>query len=246
MRQPRYRKGDLVAYIHDSRFRGHITAIEPTSLKKGYLYHLQSEQESGWYPEAQLVLLKSSLPTKQFVRFDIGQRIRFSQQHPGTVIRVNFPENGNPITYDLYLDEANPSTLDPTTTPERTGVSSQELEYLPSNFPETATESVYRDALAATLEHQPHQQTIQCEASTEAGRIDILTTTEVIEVKWIKQWKAALGQVLVYTHYYPERQPRIHLYGSASFSELDTIYTHCQRFNVRMTWEPPQHFPLMR
>jgi hypothetical protein len=246
VRQPRYHKGDLVAYIHDSRFCGHITAIEPTSLKKSYLYHLQGEQESGWYPEAQLVLLQSSLPAKQFVQFDIGQRVRFKQQYLGTVIKVHSSANCNPITYDLHLDKPDSSTPDSSTAHYRIGVSSQDLEYLPSNFSETDAESVYRDALAATLQNQPHQQPVQCEANTEAGRIDILTATEVIEVKWIKQWKAALGQVLVYAHYHPDKHPKIHLYGSASFSELDTIYTHCQRFNVRFTWEPPQHFRLMR
>ncbi|MDJ0719082.1 MAG: hypothetical protein QNJ54_33460 [Prochloraceae cyanobacterium] len=51
------------------------------------------------------------------------------------------------------------------------------------------------------------------EVATPAGRIDLLTNTEIIEIKRIGDWKAALGQILVYSAYYPEHQKRLHLFG---------------------------------
>jgi len=53
----------------------------------------------------------------------------------------------------------------------------------------------------------------QVEVNTPIGKIDLLTSKEVIEVKDIKNWKSAVGQVLMYGNYYPSHQKRIHLYG---------------------------------
>lgn len=52
------------------------------------------------------------------------------------------------------------------------------------------------------------------EVSTPVGRIDLLTDTEIIEIKPTKTWKAAMGQVLAYGAFYPNHQKRIHLFGS--------------------------------
>ena len=49
----------------------------------------------------------------------------------------------------------------------------------------------------------------QREVNTPCGRIDILTKEQIIEVKEYKGWKAALGQILVYSNFYPEHQRRI-------------------------------------
>lgn len=73
------------------------------------------------------------------------------------------------------------------------------------------------------------------EIPTEAGRIDILTSKEVIEVKQVNQWKSALGQVLVYGAYYPSHQKRIHLFGRCHSSYLNVIKKHCDKFNVSVT-----------
>jgi hypothetical protein len=49
------------------------------------------------------------------------------------------------------------------------------------------------------------------EVETPAGAIDLLTDTEVIEIKHVHNWKDAT-KVLVYHTYFPDRKPRIHLY----------------------------------
>ncbi|MGD1852693.1 MAG: Rha family transcriptional regulator [Leptolyngbyaceae cyanobacterium] len=77
----------------------------------------------------------------------------------------------------------------------------------------------------------------QREVKTLAGNIDVLTCTQIIEVKAVKQWKAALGQVLVYSHYYPSHEKRIHLYGETQESFLEMIKNHCEKFSVVVTWE---------
>ena len=76
------------------------------------------------------------------------------------------------------------------------------------------------------------------EVKTLAGNIDVLTSEEIIEVKLVSSWKAALGQVLVYGHYYPSHQQRIHLYGETQDSFLAMIKNHCYQLGVKMTWEP--------
>ena len=43
----------------------------------------------------------------------------------------------------------------------------------------------------------------ESEVETPAGFIDVLRETEVIEVKYYRQWKHGLGQVLAYQSYYP-------------------------------------------
>ena len=52
------------------------------------------------------------------------------------------------------------------------------------------TEKVVRDRLAASI---PGSKT---EISTKSGRIDILTPVEVIEVKQVRKYKHAMGQVI--------------------------------------------------
>jgi glycerophosphoryl diester phosphodiesterase len=76
------------------------------------------------------------------------------------------------------------------------------------------------------------------EVSTPVGRIDLLTKTEIIEVKNLKDWKAALGQILVYSAFYPEHQKRIHLFGSQTeLEKLTDIEIACLEFNLRVTGE---------
>lgn len=75
------------------------------------------------------------------------------------------------------------------------------------------------------------------EVPTVAGRIDILTSSEIIEVKEVRQWKSALGQVLVYGEYYPCHKKRIHLFGKCHDSFVSIVKKHCEKFDVIVTLE---------
>lgn len=75
------------------------------------------------------------------------------------------------------------------------------------------------------------------EVITPAGNIDLLTSTEIIEVKAVKDWKGALGQILVYGTYYPSHSRRIHLFGCCVQSYLDLVKSHCDPHKVLVTYE---------
>jgi hypothetical protein len=94
----------------------------------------------------------------------------------------------------------------------------------------TAKESEYVEKLQSKLRGER-------EVLTPVGGIDLLTSTEIIEVKQVKQWKCAVGQVLVYSAYYPSHQKRIHLFGSCHESYLGLITNHCSVFGITVTWE---------
>jgi len=101
----------------------------------------------------------------------------------------------------------------------------------PHHPPKKGTESWYRDRLADELGGET-------EVTVPSGRIDVVTQTEVIEVKRVSQWKSALGQVLAYKRSFPNHQARIHLIGEPSQSRLDLIQQECQQYGVKVTWEP--------
>lgn len=75
------------------------------------------------------------------------------------------------------------------------------------------------------------------EVKTPIGYIDIMTDTQIIEVKRVRKWKWALGQILVYGLYHPDHEKRIHLFGRCKESKLQIIKDHCAKFDVVVTWQ---------
>lgn len=76
------------------------------------------------------------------------------------------------------------------------------------------------------------------EVFTPAARVDLVTNTEIIEVKAVKDWKAALGQILIYSAFYPDHQKRLHLFGTAKELEaLADIEAAVISFEVKVTAE---------
>jgi len=75
------------------------------------------------------------------------------------------------------------------------------------------------------------------EIVTPAGKIDILTDTEVIEIKEWKRWKEAIGQVLCYGKYYPNHKKRIHFFGKVHDDFIQSIKSHCSEQGIIVTWE---------
>ena len=73
---------------------------------------------------------------------------------------------------------------------------------------------------------------------TPVGFIDILSETEVIEIKIWKNFKMALGQVMSYATYFPDRQKRIHLFGKRPDPEvIKNIKYVCECNNIKLTYE---------
>lgn len=83
----------------------------------------------------------------------------------------------------------------------------------------------------------------ECEVRTPAGNIDVLTAKYVYEVKVARQWKAALGQVLAYSRAYPDRKPRLYLYGETGGMTRSAIAEHCRAAGVGVVWHRDEDVP---
>ena len=74
------------------------------------------------------------------------------------------------------------------------------------------------------------------EAYTRWGLIDLLTATELIEVKIVSHWKDAIGHLIAMSRKYPNHAKRLHLFG---YEEpcLEHIEDVCQDCEIRVTFE---------
>lgn len=99
------------------------------------------------------------------------------------------------------------------------------------NAPLEGTEAWYRDKLAKELGGKTEIHI------DKVGRIDILTKTEIIEVKNTKGWKSAIGQIKSYGQSYPKHKMRVHLFGKLTESKLETIQKVCKLEGIILTWE---------
>jgi hypothetical protein len=90
-------------------------------------------------------------------------------------------------------------------------------------------EKIVRDRLHAQLGGK-------VEAYTRWGLIDLLTATELIEVKIVSHWKDAIGHLIAKSRKYPNHQKRLHLFG---YEEpcLEHIEDVCQDCKIRVTFE---------
>ncbi|NJL82518.1 MAG: hypothetical protein HC890_05365 [Chloroflexaceae bacterium] len=92
-------------------------------------------------------------------------------------------------------------------------------------------ESYYRDKLAQKLRGTTEIKT------PDRGRIDILTSSEIIEVKQVKLWRSALGQIISYGYFYPRHQKRIHLFGDKFSIDFRAVENICKQQGVKVSWE---------
>jgi hypothetical protein len=90
-------------------------------------------------------------------------------------------------------------------------------------------EKVVRDRLQSQLGGK-------VEAYTKWGLIDLLTETELIEVKIVTHWKDAIGHLIAKSRKYPNHQKRLHLFG---YEEpcLEHIEDVCRDCEIRVTFE---------
>lgn len=96
-------------------------------------------------------------------------------------------------------------------------------------------ESSVRDKLAE-LHHG------RTEVWTPSGVIDVLTESEVIEVKYYRNWQRGMGQVLAYgSHYHPDRSKRLHLFAQHEDSRVEGFVKQakpvCVEYGVQVTLE---------
>lgn len=74
--------------------------------------------------------------------------------------------------------------------------------------------------------------------TTPAGIIDILTPTMLVELKNWNDWIKAVGQVLVYGHFYPNHMKRIHFFGNPPSQDKQiVIKTICTSYGIAVSSE---------
>ena len=72
---------------------------------------------------------------------------------------------------------------------------------------------------------------------TAVGRIDLLTESEVIEIKNIDDWKEVLGKILAYSAFFPTHAKRVHLFGKLDLGKLSLAKSTCFEFDITVTFE---------
>ena len=133
-----------------------------------------------------------------------------------------------PLTADEIMERAGISRSAYTTAVTKL----DELSLLPDwckiqrkNQPERAV----RDRLHAKLGGK-------VEAYTKFGLIDLLTETELIEIKVAHRWKDAIGHIVAKSEKYPNHKKRLHLFGIQE-PILDNIQEICDRLGIQVTFE---------
>jgi predicted DNA-binding protein YlxM (UPF0122 family) len=74
------------------------------------------------------------------------------------------------------------------------------------------------------------------EVQTNHGPIDLLTATELIEIKRIEDWKTGFGQVLAKSPAYPQHGKRLHLFGNSDRT-LRNVKACCKEFEIMVSFE---------
>ena len=74
----------------------------------------------------------------------------------------------------------------------------------------------------------------EMEVHTNFGYIDLLTETELIEIKVGNNWKHGLGQLLAYRKFYLNHKLRLHLFD---IEEQNDISDWCKEYNVSVTYD---------
>jgi len=74
----------------------------------------------------------------------------------------------------------------------------------------------------------------EIEVSTSVGNIDLLTKTDLIEIKTYDNWKYALGQLIAYSSFYPRHQKTMYLFSVPQQNNLVEIRKICKKTDVRI------------
>lgn len=72
------------------------------------------------------------------------------------------------------------------------------------------------------------------EVKTCSGYIDLLTDTQIIEIKEFSEWKSALGQILSYSVHYPDREKVIVLFGKMDTIMLKIIRETYNKYRIKL------------
>jgi hypothetical protein len=72
----------------------------------------------------------------------------------------------------------------------------------------------------------------QIEVTTQVGDIDLLTDDLLIEIKTYDNWKCALGQLIAYSTFYPNRDKCMYLFDIGD-KDVKIIKKICNKENIK-------------
>jgi hypothetical protein len=67
---------------------------------------------------------------------------------------------------------------------------------------------------------------------TPVGYIDLLTETEIIEIKSYANWTSAFGQILAYAEFYPDRNKCIYLFDVPVGANMKYVKKKCNEYGI--------------
>ncbi len=109
--------------------------------------------------------------------------------------------------------------------------------YLSKNIsPKYQIEKDVKNALVKKLQ-KIYGIEVKTEIAIETGFLDILTPKEIIEVKNSKDWKSAVGQILIYGLSFPDRKKCIHLFDKKHIERIEIIKKTCEEFKIIVSWD---------
>jgi hypothetical protein len=76
----------------------------------------------------------------------------------------------------------------------------------------------------------------ESEVIVPIGRVDLVTDAHVIEIKHISKWMDSL-KVLLYAAYFPDKKPRVHLFGVCTQEVKDMVDKQLGSLGIIVTWE---------
>ena len=106
------------------------------------------------------------------------------------------------------------------------------IENIDDTYSKDSKEAEVRDTLCAELGGE-------IEVETEYGFIDIVTDTEIIEVKKATSYKHAVGQILFYSNdkRFLNHNKRIHLFDITDSIDIEKISKLCGKYDIIVTTE---------
>lgn len=84
---------------------------------------------------------------------------------------------------------------------------------------------------------------VEVDVETPTGTIDLVTTHEIIEIKEVRHWKYAIGQILSNSVLYPKKQKVLYLFGDSPYTEhiMEHIMEVCDRCDIRAVCGDIEH-----
>lgn len=108
------------------------------------------------------------------------------------------------------------------------------VEYREDECSNRVRECSVRDALASLIGGE-------IEVPTPSGTIDVLSATEIIEIKYYRKWKNAIGQILSYGSHYPHLAKRVHLFAHVGDIDMRRYFelakSVCDTLSIEVTFE---------